>query len=326
MPKHKTLNKNVAAFAILLIVAVLAIGDFTGLYQISTYGGTTQYYLADSTHSADTVILTGSRGVSEVLAPCTSSAEHRIRVVQTTTGDNYNEITTQRHSIGVITYNSATNRYLFGDGSSATAFKFSFVPTMSGDYIAFESIQCAGSAITSTQQLNFRVSARPTSTPTIVKNCNLGANDKTRDCYYRTCEVQANGNWDYGAEKQSPTFCPYVPPVVTPTTPTTPVVQPSCTPNWVTSEWSPCIASKQTRSVTDNNNCANPSTSKPDVEKACTMPVVTPPTDNGAGSGTGTGSNLDDFLNTYKWYVVGGIVLVFAWLSGLIYYLSGKKR
>jgi hypothetical protein len=102
--------------------------------------------------------------------------------------------------------------------------------------------------------------------------------------------------------------------------------------------------------VTDNNNCANPSTSPPTTEKACEMPVTQPPVNNGTGSqidplqyckdkgftnydaatntctkaGTDAGTTTD-FVSTYKYYIAGAIVLLFAWASGLMYYL-GKKR
>lgn len=348
MAKNKKLQ-NVAVLAIFLFVAIMAIGEFGGLFMVTSYGGTTDYYLADATHPADIVDLTGSRNSAEIFSGC-SNAKHIVQIEKVGTNG---VLESRVKTFSMPLTKDSSGRFVFPDGSYTSSVYYRFHPAMAGDYIAREGIYCYGTLITRTEsKMNFRVSARP-ATPTIAKYCsNLGFNQKTSSCYYKTCEVQANGNWDWSAIKQSSSFCDYVPPVTPPTAP--PATPPACTPNWVTTEWSPCIDSLSTRMVTDNKNCANPSNAPPTTEKTCDMPVTQPPVNNGTGAGmtdaeklqyckdkgftgydaptntctktrTDTGNGGDDFVSKYKYWIALAVIGVFAWASGLMYYL-GKKR
>lgn len=312
----------------ILIVALVLIG--LNPYSIFFYGGASSIYVGDA------ISVSGSRSSTELTNTCSVDAYHIFRIFKESQ-PNALAIPEVKKDVGKIT--QVNGRYMFGDGSGVSSYSYSATagyPLLPDSYFAKEWIECNGAVITKDVQIYyFKIVSRPV-TPTIIKVCgNLGENQKTRSCFYHTCETQANGNWDWSTEKQSSSFCDYVAP---PTPPAQQPQSPSCVSVWITSAWSECVNSIQTRQVYDNAGCSWQTGTKPETQQSCTMPIlptitqpiadiITPPqvaTHEGEVQ-MPINSTSTSFIDRYALYIALGIIGFFAWLAWIIPKLKQRR-
>lgn len=106
-------------------------------------------------------------------------------------------------------------------------------------------------------------------------------------------------------------------PTPTPTPTPTPV---ACVPNWQIGEWSTCVDSQQTRTVTDLNNCGI-ITDEPDTLQPC---VEQPVSGNNIPAGAGA-AGFALVASAYFWPLLI-ILIILAIGYGIYYFLKRNKK
>lgn len=350
---NKKTGKNVAVLAIFLFVAIMAIGDFGGLFSMignMPFHSTGSQFTCPDTYWSKTVSSCNVRFTDT--KPITDMGKY------VTKASPYAYITAggvQQQKIDLSKYGTVGNEQML------TSNWFIISPKTTISAYGWNADQGKSYPFTMNEWIVEYIEADQTCSPNWITEAwqSCQGRYKYRNVYDgNNCGITV-GKPDNKAE------CPYDPATGTPITPpvtppTQPPVTPPCVPEWkATGIASECVLTSQStgaglnngfQSISMNDGCNN----NKEESQSCTMPeVITPPADNGTGAGmtdveklqyckdkgftgydaptntctkgAGAGNGSDDFVSKYKYWIVGAILFIFAWAAGLITLISRRK-